>query len=126
MHGLAPAVIGYADHRDVADSGVLGQHGLDLGRKDVLAAGDDHVAKSIDDGQVAGRVDGADVASPVEPVRRERVPCRLPVVPVARQRRSPADLDLAAFTEPYLPAQRRTAGGAQQAGPVHGRLATAS
>ena len=47
-------------------AGVLVEHPLDLGARDVLAAGDDHVLEPVDDEEVAVVVEHADVAG-VEP-----------------------------------------------------------
>ena len=59
---LAPFVVGHADHGDHRDIGMLRQHVLDLARKNVEAAGDDHVLLAVEDEQVAALVGSGDVA----------------------------------------------------------------
>ncbi len=64
---LAPVVVRHAEDGDVGDRGVGVDHGLDLGRVDVHAAGDDHVALAIAEEQepvgveVAGVADGEEL-----------------------------------------------------------------
>ena len=43
---LAPALVGHADDRDIRHVRMLVQHRLDLGRVDVLAAGDVHLLQA--------------------------------------------------------------------------------
>ena len=61
-HGLAPLLVGDADHGHVGDGRVLEQHGVDLGRVDVHAAGDDQVGRAVGEEQEPVLVDAADVA----------------------------------------------------------------
>src|SRR5207244_11606128 len=49
VHALTPLGVGDAEHGGVLDGGVPVQHVLDLGRLDVDAARDDHVALAIAD-----------------------------------------------------------------------------
>src|SRR5205823_6818200 len=65
LHGLAPLLVGHAYHGDLGDGGVLVEAVLDLDRRDVLAAGDDHVLLAIGDDDVTA-VEVATVAR-VEP-----------------------------------------------------------
>ena len=51
-----------ADHGHVLDRRMRAEHGLDLGRVDVLAAGDDHVALAVDEVDVAVGVAAGHVA----------------------------------------------------------------
>src|SRR3546814_10661876 len=55
-HALAEFGIGDTDHRTVRDAGKRDQRGYDLGRVDVDAARDDHVAEAVADKEEAGRV----------------------------------------------------------------------
>ena len=49
VHLFAPALARDADDRALGDGRMLGEGVLDLGRIDVLAAGDDHVLDPVDD-----------------------------------------------------------------------------
>ena len=81
MHLLTPFVRGDAEDRDVENARMLFQGGLDLGRVDVHAAGDDHVGLAVADVVVALVVPVGDVAHGVEiAVRRGLVAFRLLVV----------------------------------------------
>ena len=62
LHRLAPGGVGHADHRHVGHVGVAVDRALDLGRVDVLAAGDDHVLHPVVDVDVAVGVHVAGVA----------------------------------------------------------------
>src|SRR5688500_10468492 len=52
LDGLAPFLVGHADHRDLGDGGMLEETVLHLDRRDVFAARDDHVLLAIGDGDV--------------------------------------------------------------------------
>src|SRR5207302_6914372 len=52
LDGLAPLLVGDADHGGLGDGGVLVEAVLDLDRRDVLAAGDDHVLLPVGDHHV--------------------------------------------------------------------------
>jgi hypothetical protein len=54
---LAPAGVGQAGHGHLVDGRVQRQHRLDVDRRDVLAAADDHVVDTAGDEQVAVSVD---------------------------------------------------------------------
>src|ERR1700752_2308224 len=56
-HGLAPLLVGHADHRAVLDAGVLDQHVLDLAGRHVLAAAHDDVVGAALEEDVAVVVD---------------------------------------------------------------------
>ena len=86
---LAPALVGHADDGGLGDGRMRVQDGLDLGRVDVLAAGDDHVLDPVDDAVVALVVALGDVAGAQPPVR-EGGRGRLRVAPVAREDVRPA------------------------------------
>src|SRR5207302_1321397 len=73
---------------------VLVERSLDLERRDVLAAADDHVLEAVDDVEEALLVEDADVAR-IEPAVAECAPCRLRILPVAREDLRAADDDLA-------------------------------
>ncbi len=76
---LAPLLVGHADHRRPRRTVRVAEHSvLDLDRRDVLAAADDHVLLAVGDRHVAVVVDRAAVAG-VEPA-----------VDVAWRRRSPS------------------------------------
>ena len=76
------------------DPRVPGEHVLDLGAVDVLAAGDDHVLLAVDDVDEALFVHPAQIAG-VEPAAGERLRGRLGLVPVAGHQRRAAVDDLA-------------------------------
>ena len=59
---LAPFGVRNADHRDHRDIGMGREHILHLTRKDVEAAGDDHVLLAVEDEHVAALVLARDVA----------------------------------------------------------------
>src|ERR1700730_3953467 len=59
---LAEDAIGNADDCYLSDAGILGQHALDLGGIDVVAAADVHVTLAADQRQVAVLVEKAGVA----------------------------------------------------------------
>jgi len=62
-HHLAPLVVGPADHRDLADSGMGLDEPLDRLGPDVLAARDDHlVGTTVDGHEARGAIDRPDVA----------------------------------------------------------------
>ena len=74
--------LGHADHRGLGDGGELVQHVLDLGRIDVLAAGNVHVLPAIDDVVEAFFVDPRGVAG-MQPAVGEGRPVGVRPVPVA-------------------------------------------
>src|SRR5690349_13894937 len=69
-HALAPAGIRHADHGRLADLRQLVDDALDLGRRDVLAAADDHVLLAVGQVQETVVVEMADVAR-AEPLAEE-------------------------------------------------------
>ena len=62
LHRLTGVGMGHADHGDLGDAGMRGDHVLDLGRVDVEARHDDQVLGPVDEVEVAVVVDGGDVA----------------------------------------------------------------
>ena len=84
---LAPALVRHADDGRVGDRRMLVQHGLDLGRVDVLAAGDEHVLEPAADPVEALVVALGDVAGAQPAVRRTR-PRSPPGCASSRGRRS--------------------------------------
>ena len=92
--GLAPFVVGHADHGDHRDIGMLRQHILDLARKDVEAARDDHVLLAVEDEHVAALVLARDVAG-VQPAALERFRGRVRSLPVFGHHMAGAHADLA-------------------------------
>ena len=62
---FAPFFVGDTDHGDLIDIRMQRQAALDLDRRDVLAAGDDHVVDAAGDEQVAVGIDVAGVAGKV-------------------------------------------------------------
>ena len=66
---LAPALVRQADHRDLGHARVQRQAGFDLDRRNVLAAGDDHVVDAAGDEDVAVGVDEAGVAGEIPALR---------------------------------------------------------
>ena len=98
---LAPFIVRDADDATVEHRGVLLEYRLDVGGKDVLAAGEDHVLLAVDDEKIAILVEPAEVAGaqPGPPFRV--VPQRLggglvAVVVTAHHEARPAD-DLTGF-----------------------------
>jgi hypothetical protein len=59
---LAPALVGHGDHRAIGDRGMSEQRVLNLGRIDVLGAGDDHVLDPVDDVDIAVGVHPASIS----------------------------------------------------------------
>ena len=59
---LAELRVGNAEHSAIVDAGDRQQRRLDLGRVDVDAAGDDHVALAVADEDIAIGIDVADIA----------------------------------------------------------------
>src|SRR5436190_2294385 len=57
LDGLAPLLIGDTDDADLGDGGMLIDAIFDLDRRDVLAAGDDHVLLAVADRHVVLVVD---------------------------------------------------------------------
>src|ERR1051326_363143 len=78
---LAPFLVGQADDRGFRDRGMLEQSVLDLDRRDVLAAGDDHVLLAVADRDV--RVVLVSAVAGVEPALPDRLRRFLGLVPVA-------------------------------------------
>ncbi len=64
--------VGNAHHRDLGDGGMCAEHLLDLGRRNRLAAGADHVAGTADDREIALVVERAEIAG-VVPAVAQRV-----------------------------------------------------
>ncbi len=117
---LAPALVGHADHRDLAHSRVRREDVLDLERVDVLAAGDDHV---VDAGR-RSRDRRPSSSRPVSPVwyQPSRIDLRVGVgaVPVAREGlvAREVDADLAGLRQPEARVHRRASGAARLRGLV--------
>src|SRR6185436_8039603 len=82
--GLAPLLVRNADHGDVLNPRVGADDALDLGRIDVLAAADDHVALAIHQVIEAVLVASREVAHRA-PGAPERLGGALRVVPVAAE-----------------------------------------
>src|SRR6185503_20075427 len=83
LHGLAPFVVGDADHGGFRDVRVIADRALDLGGVDVLAAGDDHVLDADVDIEVAVLIHVAGIAGAEPAVAAESPGGRLRQVPVA-------------------------------------------
>jgi hypothetical protein len=81
VDALAPFVVGDAEDGDVQDRGMTVERVFDLGRIDVDAARDDHVALAVADVHEAIVVDPRDVADR-EPVAPHRVARRFRLLPV--------------------------------------------
>src|SRR6202044_1138731 len=82
VHSTSPLAVGESYDHDIGDAVVFGERALHLGRKDVGAAGDDHVAAAIGDVEITVGVDITDIACCAEPVG-----CR-------RQQRSAAQIEV--------------------------------
>src|SRR4051812_28181702 len=65
---LAPALVGQADHRNLRYRGVQRQAAFDLHRRNILAAGDDHVVDPAGDEQIAVGVEHSGVAGEIPAV----------------------------------------------------------
>src|SRR5581483_12049366 len=81
---LAPLRIGHTDYGGFRDGRDLMQNVLDLGRIDVLAAGDVHVLPAVDDVVEAFLIDAGRITG-VQPAVGERRLVRLRPVPIARR-----------------------------------------
>ena len=73
-HRLAPLLVGHPDHGGVGHGGVHEEHLLDLARREVLPAPDDHVVEPALDEEVALRVEPAPVVGGQPAVGRQRRP----------------------------------------------------
>ena len=71
---LAPALVGQAETAASSTSGWRLEHGLDLGRRDVLAAADDRVGLAAADAQPPALVERAEVAACAASRRRASAP----------------------------------------------------
>ena len=91
---FAPALVGHADHGDLAHLRHLIDDALDFGGGDILAAGDDHVLLAVGEIEEAVVVEIADVAA-AEPVAEERGCGLLGIFPVAARDLRAAQADLA-------------------------------
>ena len=100
-HRLAPLRVRAGEHRRLGDAGVLLQHRLDLGGRDVLAAGHDRVGLAADHGQAALVVEAAEVAGAQR-------------VPLPHHGRA-GDEDLAVLRHGEAGAGQRAAGGLEVA-----------
>ena len=90
---LAPLLVRQADDRRFLHRGMAQQHALDLDRRDVLAAADDHVLEAVADLDVAVRMDDRGVAGVEPAAAQRRAPsprdrCSSPSSPRCRARRS--------------------------------------
>ena len=91
---LAPLLVGHADQRGLGDARVGEHHRLDLGRVDVLAAGDEHVLRAALDGEEALVVLDGEVAG-LQPAVADRLGGCLGPAPVAGGDVRAADQQLA-------------------------------
>ena len=106
--------MGHADHRRLHDVGVRQQKTLDLRREDVEAGHKDDLLGTSGNAQVAGRVEGAEVAG-AEPPVVERGGGLLRLAEVARRHVRPADLHLAPGADAeFVVGQRAADGGPGQ------------
>src|SRR6185295_11975781 len=80
LDGLAPFLVGDADHRDLGHRGMLEQAVLDLDGRHVLAPGDDHVLLAVADRDE--RVVGVAAVAGVEPAVHDGLGRLLGLVPV--------------------------------------------
>ena len=83
------------DDAGVGDRGVVAEDGLDLRRRDVLAAADDPVGATVSDRQAAVGVEAPEVAGPQPAVVGERRRRGVGFVEVAAEQRRGVHLDLA-------------------------------
>src|SRR3954466_1847655 len=79
---LAPPLVRQADHGDLRDGGMKRQTALDLDRRDILAAGDDHVIDASRDVDVPVLVRIAGIAGQV-PTLAERLGVCFGALPIA-------------------------------------------
>src|SRR5436309_6651116 len=86
--GLAPFRVVDADHRRLGDARAVGEHVLELGGVDVLAARDDHVPGAADDPVETVLVQARQVSGP-EPAFRRETGVVLPVAAYPRRSAHP-------------------------------------
>lgn len=125
LDGLAPLLVGDADHAGFPHGGVFVQSGLDLGAVDVEATRDDHVLLAVDEEEIAvlphpGQVSG------VHPAVPEGLRGQFRLLPVLLYAVRAAHDDLADLARAQLPARlvhdaylgvvRRTTAGLEQLG----------
>src|SRR5215510_9128084 len=101
---LTELVVGNADDSDVLHVGVPEDRGLDLGRVDIDAAGDDHVLGAIGDEEIAVIIELADVADAEEPLGIKRIETERHCVQIAADRHRRPDPDLAGLVARKLAA----------------------
>src|ERR1700753_19271 len=65
---FVPARIGPADHAALGDTGMIQENALNLGRIDVLAAGDDQVLLAVMDPEITICIAAADIARAIPAV----------------------------------------------------------
>src|SRR5271166_4087580 len=91
---LAPLLVGQADDRHLADAGDADHDALDLGRVDVLTAGNDPVLDAILDVEITLIINFADVAG-TEPAVIESAACGIRAIPVFLEQDVGLDHDFA-------------------------------
>ena len=91
---LAPFVVGHADHGGGRNRRMPGEHILDFARKDVEAAGDDHVLAAIDDVEKTVGIASRKIAG-IEPAVAKRFGRLLRLFPVAGHHQRAAAADFA-------------------------------
>ena len=79
---LAPALVRQSDHRDFGHRRMQRQAGFDLDRRNILAAGDDHVVDPAGDEDIAVGVDEAGVAGEI-PALAQRLGVGIRPPPIA-------------------------------------------
>ena len=121
-HGLAPSLIGLADHRRSGHGRVAAQRVLDLAGGHVLAARDDDVLLPIDDVEHPVLVESADIAG-VQPSVDDRLGRQVGPVPVAGHHLRAADENLPIGRDANLVLARRQPGRAEQVRGLRRRLA---
>ena len=98
VHSFTPAFVGNPDDRNLGHRWMAGDCVFDLSAVDVLATGDDHVFRPVDEEQVAIRIDTTDVAC-VIPAAAERSFGFLRSTPIALHDVGPAHANFADLTE---------------------------
>ena len=112
---LAPLLVGHADDGDLGDGGMREQRVLDLDRRHVLAALDDHVLLAVRDRHVALVVDGAAIAG-VEPPVDDRRRGGLGLIPVPLEHHVAAREHFAFGVDVHLDADRGRTRAAEASG----------
>uniref|UniRef100_A0A182Q3C3 Uncharacterized protein n=1 Tax=Anopheles farauti TaxID=69004 RepID=A0A182Q3C3_9DIPT len=104
---FAGRLVRHADDGRILDGRVRQQHGLDLGRRHLVALVLDQLLQPVDDVKLTVRVVVPNVAGVQPAVRVDRVACGRRVTDVTAHDLRPAEAQLAALVRPERPTRRR-------------------